>query len=58
MWQAMQLISECAECSYAVIVSSCTLWQPSEQNQRVEVTPRTGIMTAAITRTATSVQMM
>ncbi len=33
MWQAMQLIFEWVEWLYAMIVSSCTLWQPSEQNQ-------------------------
>ncbi len=41
-----------------MIVSSWTLWQPSEQNQNVEVTPKATIMTAANTKTATPVQMM
>jgi heme/copper-type cytochrome/quinol oxidase subunit 3 len=34
------------------------LWQLWEQNQNVDVTPITGIMTAMITMTATTVQMM
>ena len=33
MWHAMQQILEWVDASYAMIVSSCTLWQPSAQNQ-------------------------
>ena len=40
------------------MVSSWTLWQASAQKKRVEVIPNTGIMNPAISRTATSVQMM
>jgi len=57
-WQAMHEIWEWDEARYARIVSSCTAWHTSAQNQRVEVAPSITMTKAASANRIVNVQTM